>query len=94
MLKQKNMTPYWIGFVINAFASWAAYFWLTKMSGYVNTLIFLAALNALIGAWIVKSNRGQRGALVAVVVGLAIGQFWFLLWCLTFLIWKIGGFGP
>ena len=94
MANLRTVLPYWTGFFAVAIASWGAYFWLTRVPAYVDILTVLAATNLLIGGCIVKFQRWQKGTLFIVGIALIIGQFWFLLWCATFLTWRIGGFGP
>lgn len=94
MSNQENTWPYWICLVAVAIASWAAYFWLTRVPGYADILIAFAISHILLGAWMIKLTRCKWQPLLIIGVVVFIGQFWILFWSVTFLIWSVTGFAP
>lgn len=86
--------PIWIGFGLTSALSWAAYYWMSALHAYTLILIFLIIINALLGCWIVYLENLAPRAIVAVVVGLLVGQWWIVVWSIVFLIWRLRGFAP
>lgn len=84
----------WVGFALASALSWAAYYWLSATPSYSSILISLAMVNFLLGLWIIYlENRAPR-AIIAVIVGLVVGQWWMILWSIVFLVWHTRGFAP
>jgi hypothetical protein len=86
--------PIWIGFGLASALSWAAYYWPSALHSYTLILILLMIINVFLGCWIVYLEDLAPRAIVAVVVGLLVGQWWIVVWSIVFLIWWVRGFAP
>lgn len=93
-LKTCRLTPVWAGFVLVSVLTWLTYFNLSMLHSYRLMLIFLAVINLFLGVWILFAERFALRAVVFVVIGLVVGQWWLILWSIVFLIWGVKDFAP
>jgi uncharacterized membrane protein YqgA involved in biofilm formation len=57
-------------------------------------LIFLGTVSLLLAIRIIKYEKIQRLPLILVIIGLVIGQWWFIELLFAKFIWTIKGFAP
>lgn len=91
--RSARVAQLWLSFWAASALSWIAYYWLPDAHSY--TLMLISAIaNVFLGLWIIfLENRALR-IIIAVIVGLVVGQWWMIVWSIVFLIWHVRGFAP
>ena len=93
-MKFKSRIFLWLGFVTTSLLTWIVYDYLSYISFYVETLLVLAAIQVVLGLWLLKTARFAWRTVIFVVMGIIAGQWWFFLWGIVILNWRIRGFAP
>jgi hypothetical protein len=84
----------WGAFGASAVATLLTYHFGYALPGWFLWLILEAILSIALGIWVLRLARYRRVAVVLVVLGLLIGQWWLLMSLITLTLWKINGFAP
>lgn len=90
-MKYRSETYLWGPFVAASIATWIAYANAWGTNWYEHILVALGVLSLLLGIRIVARTGISLWPIVGVLLGLAIGQLWFLQYAYAWIIWR--GFG-
>ncbi|HEY1772041.1 MAG TPA: hypothetical protein VGH91_02485 [Gammaproteobacteria bacterium] len=84
----------WVGFGVTCLLTWPLHhFWLGSLA-LSNTLsFFLGLINIFLGVWLWRLSRRKFVVGAPILIGLMIGQWWWLEIFLMLMIWSINGFG-
>lgn len=81
-------------FVVAASLTWLAYSQAWMIGPYYLLLSALGFLSVGLGIWVVLMHGLDWRSVLLVVVGLLIGQWWFIEIVIVQGIWSITGFAP
>lgn len=84
----------WSLFAIGTAVTWVVYMFMTSLGQYYEILSLLGVSTLGSGIWILKEHGWARSAIVTVLLGLLLGQWWFLEYSLASVLWTIHGFAP
>jgi hypothetical protein len=84
----------WSGFWASVAATWATYHFGWMLHTYFVWLSVAAVLSLALGLWVLWLVHFRRAAVVLVVLGLLVGQWWFWQLLLIMTFWRIRGFAP
>lgn len=84
----------WSAFGVANIATWVVYLRLWMSDHYFQILLGLALLTLLMAGLVIVSTKGRGRALVVLLAGLAIGQWWAVQIVLFQLFWKANQFAP
>lgn len=93
-MKDTPMAVAWLVFLVGNLASWIVgqLFW--RSPGSQIALAALGGISVVVGATIVIRQRFKLGGLVMIVLGIVLGQWWWIETRLLQLGWSLGGFAP
>ena len=83
-----------LAFIVVAVLSQLSYFRIYSWEFHVPIVLTLFVVNFLQGLWILMISRFSKRMVLLVTVIFFAGQWWFFMWSVIFLLWKINGFAP
>ena len=94
----KSLTPRkvlsWLIFAVGSALTWYMYIFMTSLGQYYEFLSILGVLTLGSGIWVLKEHDWTRSSIISVLLGLLLGQWWFLESGLAIVLWTIQGFAP
>ena len=84
----------WVIFAAGSTLTWIIYTFMTGFGQYYELLSILGVLTFGFGIWVLQANAWTRRAIIIVVIGLLLGQWWFLEFSGVNVLWTIHGFAP
>lgn len=84
----------WSLFSAGTALTWFVYIFMTGLGQYYEVLSVLGVFTLGVGIWILKEHGWARSAIITVLFGLLLGQWWFLEYGLASVLWAIRGFAP
>lgn len=67
---------------------------MTSLERYYEILSLLGMMTLGAGMWVLKEQGWTHRAILMVVIGLLLGQWWFLEYGAASVLWTIHGFAP
>lgn len=67
---------------------------MTSHDQHYEILSILGMLTLGVGIWVLKEHGWTRSAVLIVLFGLLLGQWWFLEYGVVSVLWTIRGFAP
>jgi hypothetical protein len=92
MMKQKALMLLWVAFWTASITTLAVTFQLWMMPWYKPVLAVLAAISVGLGFLLLEKSGFSWLSIVAVTVGLLVGQWWFVEMAILIIGWSVGGF--
>ena len=84
----------WVPFVVVSLSTAIVYVTLWSLEWYWILLFLLGVLCGFLAARILARSKQSRWSVWLVVLGLVLGQWWFIEFLATQAIWQFRGFGP
>ena len=97
-VKSKSHIFLWFGFWVTGLLTWIVYACWPDFFVYLLIYPVLAAVQVMLGLWLLKKARFARRKVILVVMGIIVGQLWVILCGVGLLCWYfdiyIGIFAP
>lgn len=84
----------WIAFCFTSVLTWGvkSSLWMTHFYNLILAICGIASI--FLGLTLIVLSRFSWRSTILVVLGLLIGQWWFIQLCAVLLIWRFRGFAP
>lgn len=93
-MRAKPAAVVWAAFLLSVILTWIVYFGAWMAGSYYLILSILGIISVLAGLWVLIANRFAWRSVILVVLGLVIGQWWFIELMAVQIIWTLKGFAP
>lgn len=93
-MKLKSQFFLWAPFAISSLLTTIVYVTLWTLGWYWVLLSLLGILSGVFAARIFVHIGSRRSSVIGVSFGLLVGQWWFIEFMATQMLWRIGGFAP